>query len=289
MDLAAYRTSHREQDRIGNLLTLVPGATTSLMDAGARDGYLSVLLANRGCSVTALDLEKPTVRHDNVTCVQGDITALRFDTGSFDLVLCAEVLEHLPPDTLVAACHELQRVAKNHVLIGVPFEQDTRLGCTTCYTCGATNPPWSHVNSFTEERLRALFQSLEVETVAFTGQHRDYTNALSATLLSWAGNPYGTYSQDEPCVHCGSALKPPPARSLLQKALTRTAVYMNRAQSALMPVKPLWIHILFRKSPSKALHRSEATAMGQHPLWPTRFDLRNPGVASTSSEDGAST
>ena len=44
-------------------------------------------------------------------CVQGDITALEFPTDFFDIVVCTEVLEHIPSDKLARACPELSRVA----------------------------------------------------------------------------------------------------------------------------------------------------------------------------------
>ena len=37
---------------------------------------------------------------------------------------------------------------------------------------------------------------------------------LSTLLLDLAGNPFGTYDQEEPCIHCGAKLKPPPRRSI---------------------------------------------------------------------------
>ena len=36
----------------------------------------------------------------------------------FDVVLCVEVLEHIPGKGLEQACRELSRVAKSHVVIG---------------------------------------------------------------------------------------------------------------------------------------------------------------------------
>jgi len=90
--------------------------------------------------VTALDLEKPTISHDKIACVQGDIINLDFDDNTFDLVFCAEVLEHIPPHLLERATSELSRVSREFLLIGVPYKQDIRVGRTTCYSCGAKNP-----------------------------------------------------------------------------------------------------------------------------------------------------
>jgi hypothetical protein len=248
MDLVEYRHRPEEQERIGNLLALLPNTTKSILDAGARDGYVSLRLAANSLSVTALDLEKPAIEHANVLAVKGDITKLEFPDRYFDAVLCAEVLEHVPKHSLVAACRELQRVAKRHVLIGVPYEQDIRIGRTTCYTCGRKNPPWSHVNSFNKQRLLTLFSAMTVEKISLIGRHRGCTNSLSVLLLDLAGNPFGTYDQEEPCVHCGAKLKTPPQRSLPQRALTRIATRLIQAQQLVKRPQPNWIHVLFTRN-----------------------------------------
>jgi SAM-dependent methyltransferase len=54
-----------------------------------------------------------------------EITSLGFRSGSFELVLCLEVLEHVP-DPLVALA-ELRRVSSRSCLISVPYEPFFRL------------------------------------------------------------------------------------------------------------------------------------------------------------------
>jgi hypothetical protein len=129
----------------------------------------------------------------------------------------------------------------------VPYRQDLRTDRTTCQQCGKTNPPWAHVNRFDEARLRRLFPACEVVRTSFVGQTREGTNFLSAKLMELAGNPFGTYQQGEPCIHCGQALGGPPARSVLDRALTRAAVSVRQAQLPFVKARPKWIHVLFRK------------------------------------------
>lgn len=249
-DLALYRQSAAEQKRIGDLLKLLPKHGAKVLDVGARDGYISILLTQVFDTVTALDLQMPQIDHPKVNCVKGNITALEFPDNYFDAVLCAEVLEHLPPTMLATACAELWRVAKNLVVIGVPYKQDTRVGRTTCYTCGEKNPPWGHLNEFDENRLRTLFPELSDETTTYIGATSENTNAISSYFMDLAGNPYGTYGQDESCVHCGAKLKPPPARSFAQKVFTKIAVLAKAAGSNASSVHANWIHIAFRKRPA---------------------------------------
>ncbi len=103
MDLSNYRQSDSERMRTESLLRLLPARGKRLLDIGAREGHFSRLLADRFDEVVALDLEMPRIEHDRVRCVAGDATALQFDDGSFDAVLCAEVLEHIPPPGLQRA------------------------------------------------------------------------------------------------------------------------------------------------------------------------------------------
>lgn len=247
MDLTDYRNSVSEKERVNDLMALLPGAMDSVMDIGARDGFISRLLAERADRVTALDLELPVIEHPRVHCVKGDVTALDFDDGVFDLVFCAEVLEHIPGAILQNACDEMARVSRRYVLIGVPYKQDIRLDRTTCRACGKTNPPWGHVNSFDEARLKNHFPGFKIVKASFVGMTSSGTNFLSCRLMDWAGNPFGTYAQQEPCVHCGAALAAPPKRSLFQKGLTRAGVYVRKIQAPFLRPHPKWMHILFEK------------------------------------------
>ncbi|MFK8030999.1 MAG: class I SAM-dependent methyltransferase [Gammaproteobacteria bacterium] len=248
--MTEYRESDAEQSRTNDLTRIIrkiSGSTISSIDIGARDGFFSRLLAEYFDTVLALDLEKPSFSYDGVTCVQGDATDLKFDSGHFDLVFCAEVLEHIPTQLLDAACSELSRVSSQYILIGVPYKQDIRLNRNTCHSCGETSPPWGHVNSFDEKRLESLFPEYTIEEKSFVGKTKSYTNSLSAALMDFAGNPYGTYEQDEPCGHCGKQLIEPPERTLLQRVASKVAFQIRNVQGPFIKEHPNWIHVLFKR------------------------------------------
>lgn len=248
LDLSAYRQRPIELQRTDSLMRMLDSIGGTVLDVGARDGYFASLLTSSFSSVVALDLNKPEIADQGVMSVKGDVTSLEFSDNSFDAVVCTEVLEHIPPGMLTTACDELSRVAKQYVLVGVPFKQDTRVGRTACMTCGRSNPPWGHVNVFDERRLQKLFPHLQVKQVSFVGTSREKTNVLSALLMDFAGNPFGTYNQDEGCIFCGSALRRPPQRSLGQRVLTRAAAAISRLQRPFIAAHPNWIHMLFRKA-----------------------------------------
>ncbi|MCL2658452.1 MAG: class I SAM-dependent methyltransferase [Betaproteobacteria bacterium] len=247
MDLSEYRGSTPEKQRTADLLRLMPDRGQHALDIGARDGHFSRLMADRFGSVVALDLNKPQIDHPKIQCIQASAEKMDFPDGEFDFVFCAEVLEHIPMPVLQRVCTEVERVASDHILIGVPYKQDIRLGRVTCYSCGKPNPPWGHVNSFDQQSLLKLFPRCELEAVSFVGETRDCTNVLSTALMDFAGNPYGDYGQEEPCIYCGATLKPPPQRNLAQQVATKLAFWLCDASSLFAKPHGNWMHMVLRK------------------------------------------
>jgi SAM-dependent methyltransferase len=248
MDLSEYRNREKEKERTKDLMSLIPLPGKSVLDIGTRDGWFSKKLTAYYHEVTALDLEKPDIEDPRIRCVKGDVTRLDFGDSIFDLVFCTEVLEHIPADKLETACVELVRVAKKFIIVGVPYRQDIRRGRTLCRFCGKKNPPWGHVNSFTREKLEKLFSECKILQISFVGQNDLHTNMLSEIFMDLAGNPYGTYHQEEPCVHCGSKLRAPKQSNFIQKICTRLSVIIRKLQQPFCKPHPRWIHILFEKN-----------------------------------------
>ncbi|MBW8886694.1 MAG: class I SAM-dependent methyltransferase [Fibrobacteres bacterium] len=248
---AAFRYSPREQARIAALFNLIPERGGTALDIGARDGFLSVRLSQRYETVIACDLEKPASVPPSLAWVVGDAARLPFPDRAFDLVMCVEVLEHIPERLLRRVCAELTRVTRRNLIIGVPYDQDLRLGRTTCATCGGKNPPYGHVNVFNELNLECLFPELRAEKTELVGESQERTNGVSARLYDWAANPYGTYEQDEPCIHCGAKLVRPAQRSLPQRAFAFAATHLQRAQVAVTGRRSNWMHVLYSVDPSR--------------------------------------
>ncbi len=99
-----------------------------ILDAGCGEGHLTVELRKAfpeiridsiDFSEGAIDYAKNTFG-DTANFSTGDVHHLDFDDNQFDLVVCSQVLEHLPKPEI--AVQELKRVSKKHVLISVPLE-----------------------------------------------------------------------------------------------------------------------------------------------------------------------
>src|SRR6267378_8504250 len=104
-------------------------------------------------------------------------------------------------------------------------------------------PAMGHVNSFDEDALHRLFSSLEWTEVSFVGSTCARTNPVSTALLDYAGNPFGTYGQDEPCVHCGRPIGHPARRTITQRVATRAAFVLNGWQTSMTRPRGNWIHV----------------------------------------------
>ncbi len=87
----------------------------SVLEVGPGAGHTTWLMRNWGLQVTTLDFD-PELKPDMV----GDVTALPCADKSFDCVLAAEVLEHIPFTEFTGALVEMRRVARKAVVISLP-------------------------------------------------------------------------------------------------------------------------------------------------------------------------
>ena len=143
-----------------------------VLDAGCGEGEtierLGPLLPH---PVTGVDLNPDSVRFATSRLPEdrfdtADLLALPFDDGSFDLVLCLEVLEHVPDPRPALA--ELARVSSSDLILSVPHEPWFRLGSLARgkYLSGLGNHP-EHVNHWNPRTFRD-FLSGSVEPVEVT-------------------------------------------------------------------------------------------------------------------------
>lgn len=124
-----------------------------VLDVGSGAGQFANALALSGefRSVATVDPTRfrkyveldPSIRRLDVSV--GD---LPFEDKSFDVVVCMEVLEHIPVDIFSDAIAELRRVARTQLVITVPYREPEPLSAT-------------HVRRFEDDSLVSLFPSAD--------------------------------------------------------------------------------------------------------------------------------
>ena len=104
-----------------------------VLEVGCGEGVVLATLGARlpGTRLDGLELDETALSQARARCpgatlVRGDACALPFEDQSFDLVVCLEVLEHLPEPG--RALRELRRVASGGCLLSVPHEPFFRAG-----------------------------------------------------------------------------------------------------------------------------------------------------------------
>jgi hypothetical protein len=121
VDAGSYRRRYMSLPRMithwhqANAVSEHSLAGAQVLEIGPGAGHTSWLLRQWGMAVTTLDFD-PEVRPDIV----GDVTQIPCAEGSFDCVLAAEVLEHIPFSEFGKALSELKRVSRGHVVITLP-------------------------------------------------------------------------------------------------------------------------------------------------------------------------
>jgi SAM-dependent methyltransferase len=110
----------------------LPTTATRVLEVGCGEGRQLTAIGSRFPGADLIGIDLPDVElmeaWDGVesAMVQGSALTLPFTDDSFDLVLCIEVLEHLPDPE--QALREIARVASDAVVVSVPWEPVWRIG-----------------------------------------------------------------------------------------------------------------------------------------------------------------
>ena len=131
----------------------------NILDVGCGEGYMSERIFKQfpDSHITGIDINSEAIKIAKSRCSDvrfqvEDIYAIPFDTNSFDLVICSEVLEHIKDPSI--ALNEISRVSSKRVLLTVPHEPWfwllNLLSLNHLYTFG--NVP-DHINHWTVKKF----------------------------------------------------------------------------------------------------------------------------------------
>src|ERR1700716_1001045 len=106
----------------GILGTRLPAGKLAIYEAGGGSTSFLPLDVLRRAHVTVVDIDEEQIRNNDYAQerILGDVQTYRFAPGSFDLVICYNVIEHLPDveAALLRFCESLKQGGL--ILIGAP-------------------------------------------------------------------------------------------------------------------------------------------------------------------------
>lgn len=161
------RTTRGIEYRNQTIARRVGRAPVSVLEIGPGEGWLVRRLLGAGHRVVTTDLSRrwlerlPSARDPQLLRVQANAFHLPFRDGLFDVVIAAEVLEHLPGPG--DAAREVRRVLKpgGRFIATVPYREELRP--VICAHCGQLFERNGHLNSFSETTLTELFRAAGLE------------------------------------------------------------------------------------------------------------------------------
>jgi Methyltransferase domain len=169
-DAAKYGSTNPIVSRLldrwtGRLREVIGPVRGTVVDVGTGEGLCLERVLAPGADDTPVPdrvvgieyrFDKAAVAAQRLTDVDvtvGDAGMLPFPDGAADLVMCIEVLEHLP--TVAPAVAELARITGDRCVVSVPYEPWFRLGnLGRGKNIGRLGNDPEHLHAFTPGRLR---------------------------------------------------------------------------------------------------------------------------------------
>lgn len=182
-----------DQIRFRRAARCLPKNWSSLLDIGCAEGYWLDFLGRtygnqmilRGYEYASNRVEKAKTRFPHLDIQQGSIFELPEADGSYDVVTCMEVIEHLAEWR--SGVEELLRVARKTVIIGVPYRE--KIKETMCIHCHQKTPHAGHLHTFDEssfdpwrDRYQVRFSYLSGKR-SFVSQYLDRLRRHTRWLL----------------------------------------------------------------------------------------------------------
>ena len=155
-DAAAYNDKPRYYSYVEQIVETGNLKPTSVVEIGIGNGFTTRGLRDLGIAVTTVDFDA-TLCPDFVASV----CSIPLPSGSTDVSLCFEVLEHLPFDQFSIALRELARISREWVFISVP-------DCRSAIRLEASRG-WLPIKTF--QRMFSNFPPRKPFPCHFDGQH----------------------------------------------------------------------------------------------------------------------
>jgi len=149
--------SENQNIRFTRASLMIPSDVKAILDVGCGQGNFLMDFVKTPIRKFAVDKDYSSLLHIHNPKSLASINALPFVEKAVDIVVCMEVIEHLPHGLYELALRELSRVANKYILITVPYNQKLQEMLVQCPLCYSRFNPYLHVRSFDDAKISQLF------------------------------------------------------------------------------------------------------------------------------------
>jgi ubiquinone/menaquinone biosynthesis C-methylase UbiE len=229
------------QEKIDTIKSIIPGDTKTIIDIGCGNGLITNQLKNQ-FSIIGVDRSLSALKFVKVPKILGSIDALPIQNTCIDLIICSEVLEHLPISVFRMGINELDRITKKYVLVTVPNQEFLQKNNVICPKCKSVFNAAYHLRSFNLEILSKLFSGYKLIQHFECGKLVRQYHPFLLFIKNRIGKKWAHLGEDRwlTCPFCSE-------RFLLKHDRNIISTITDALNKILSPRKPYWLGALFEK------------------------------------------
>jgi len=158
-------------NRLNQIIKLIKNKENlKILDAGCGEGHLIQKLQNNipnntyyGFDITDIALEKAKIRCTKAIIEKKDLANTKTTNDFFDIIICSEVLEHIPEYQEVI--NELKRILQKDGLLIITFPNETLWTVARFFLGRKPIKEPQHVNSFTPNKMKSYINLKTIKQI----------------------------------------------------------------------------------------------------------------------------
>jgi len=201
----AEELGNNEIERLNTIRDLIPQDVKTILDVGCGDGIISNPLSKK-YDIVGFDLSHEALIHIKAKKVRGNSINIPFKNHSFDLILCSDILEHLPIRILNGTIQELKRLCRKYIIINIPNRENLKQNYVKCFYCNYIFHNCWHLRNFSEDDIKEYFNDFKLIKRMYSGFRKSYFSNRLLEVQQNYGNKW-FFSNDTVCPNCDQILK----------------------------------------------------------------------------------